>query len=219
MQIHALPASLFFLGALVAGNRLTPRQAAPAPEIAVVDWEKILDSSRYVQEMNAKLQVKNDEMVAELKKLQERGLELERKLGLMERDSEQAMRTVNEMKLIQTQIELDNKLRTSLMSKETGALAQHIRDEVYAKVGAYASKNGIRIVLKRLKFSDEDMAGVRNTLALEDRNPIVYRDDRNDITAQIISMLDANVPAKAPGAGAGAGEAQVPADAAAGKGD
>lgn len=188
--MNKLFSSLLVIAAF-AGASATPLLAQPAPKIVVVDMAKLLDTHPETEEQNAKL--KGDEAKAneELEKLNKEGQDLVAELKeLEEKGKNPALSTEAKEKLqtdMRAKVEEIQRKQNEVQSfrgntqRSLQQRIQNFRKVLFEKIGGtvteVAKKKGATLVLDKSGFTH---IGV---------SPVVYADPAYDITDEVQKTL------------------------------
>jgi Skp family chaperone for outer membrane proteins len=197
---------LLCLFAVVCTIPLTAGDAKPAPKVAVLRLQEVINNCKYYSTRVEGLQQEQNEIKKTLKEMDEKLKQYDNQLGVLAPTNERYPQIQEESKLLELKFKLtrDRSMgaidrRHAAIIKETfGILRQHLKD--------YSKERGIQMV--HLAPNGELKAPSAAEMGLElGLQSLLYFDESLDITTEFIQFVNAKYAAEKPAAeGQGTGK-------------
>lgn len=181
-----------------ASPRKTPRTQVPAAlKIAVVDWEKIRATSRWVRTLERLAEKDLMGINSELRKLSEERTNLRQELSLYKQGSADYNDRLTRLSIIEYSLKQKQTLRNNMMGRELQKIAFQFNKTLQDKIASYSRNNGIHLVLRQNSTPVGKDIPMSAKVRAQESNAIIWFAPSIDITKPILELLDAGVPVEA----------------------
>ena len=202
-------------------SKTSKTQVPAALKIAVVDWEKIRSTSRWVRTLERLAQKDLVTINKKLSDLIQERTELRQLIPLSKRGTPEYNTQLTRLSIIEYSLKQKQTLRNNIMGRKLQEIAFQFNKVLQDKIASYSRNNGIQLVLRQNSTPVGKDVPLSAKVRAQERNSVIYFAPSLDITKQILEQLDAGVPVEAnagkagdPGkgaAGAGTGKTKTPA--------
>ena len=177
---------------LVIATHLDAQARAPVPAgpIAVCNVPEIINNYQKAKDFNTKLTKEVGEMKKEDDKLAEAIAKLTKELKVLASGSEQYEQRFTERQRLQIDRDAWVKFKQAQVVRRRQKLTREMYDEVQEAVGSVAKRRGFKIVLYQQRGKLRATTTTEMLAEISQRK-VVYSDETIDITASVLTSLNA----------------------------
>ncbi len=175
-------AGIFWQGSLEA-------DALGTPKVAVVDVTRALENSEKHQAWTERMDAEQERIRGEIRQMRDELESLEQQLRMLRRGSADYIRYAQEFTEKRAVFEARNSFYEDKMTAEMQHWTEGLYRELLEAVDRVAQQKGVDLVLAKEQL-DLPAPSLRDFMLTLKTRKVLYNDDRLDITAEVLAVLD-----------------------------
>ncbi len=203
----------FFLMATLALIVATPRMAAAQTKVAVINIPDVSDKYNKTADLEGRFERIRQEANKQRQAIRDRIERTKRSLQEEVKPGTEAFRSrLKELAMLEAELKWFTEVEGQRIEKGLADSLREIFDDIQAAVAAIATERGLDIVIASDQLPQEgggDPGQIRQQILLQ---KVLYWNPKTDITAEVISRLNAGYKGPSPSGGGSGGPAPTSGD-------